>query len=350
MKKSFLFLILALIGLIAGFFFILPGTSFKQDNGTNTNAANQDKEDFYQDLKENYPDIYQMLPEDDKASFVIPGLLETETLVSNGDEKGKVKTARDMTPQGLSFVGDYIIISAYSKGKELNSVLWVIEKQSGEFLKTIVLPTISHVGGMAYDTEHQRLWITTTDEESTSQISALNLQTVLDDDFKQSKEAISFDYQINLEDISGSSYMTYHNQALFVGYFDKDDKGHIGYYKLDDNGFPQKDQNKATAVFDTPEQIQGIAIIKDKVIFSQSYGNKDSKLLVFNNPGIENWKHFTENSDQFIQQYTTPAYMQQVFANGDELYLLFESSATQYRLNPSVESTDRVIAITLPEK
>ncbi|MET3559078.1 hypothetical protein ABID29_002227 [Streptococcus rupicaprae] len=349
MKKSFLFLVLILIGLVAGFLFILPGTSFEQDDGTNTNAANQDKESFYQDLEENYPDIYQMLPEDGKTSFTIPGLLETETLVAKGDDKSKVQTARDMTPQGLSFVEDYIVISAYSKGKEHNSVLWLIEKESGEFVKTIVLPTISHVGGMAYDTDHQRLWITTTDDDSISQISALNLQTLLNDDFTKSHKAIAFDYQKNLEDITRSSYMTYHNKGLFVGYFDKDDKGHIGYYKLDDKGFPQEDQNQATAVFDTPEQIQGIAIVKDQVIFSQSYGNKESKLLVFENSGLENWTHFTEDSDQLIQQYTTPAYMQQVFADGDELYLLFESSATQYRLNPSVDSTDRIIAIILPD-
>lgn len=344
---SFMGLTIFLSLLVSLIVFVLPGTPFKSKDGTNTNAADKDLTAFYQELEKKYPDFYQLIPETGRSAYTIPGLLETETLGTKGEQKGNVQIATDMTPQGLSIFGDYMVISAYSKSKGYLSVLWLIDKNKGKFIKTIVLPTISHVGGMAYDNDHDRLWITTTDPKSDSQISAISLKNLLDYDFQKSEKAIEFDFQRNLKDISKSSYMTYHDQALFVGYFDKDEMGHIGYFKLDAKGFPQEEKNQATAVFDTPKQIQGMAIWKDQVIFSQSYGNKDSKLLIYDNPGIDKWREFLAE-DPNVQTITAPAYMQQVMANKNSLYLLFESSATKYRLNPKVTSIDRVIEIKLP--
>lgn len=356
MKKKVL-VPLVLLGLVAAvlFWWILPGTPLEKKDGTNTNAADKDIQLFYDELDQHYPQVYQRLPEQGHLTYTIPGLIQTATLIAKGDEKGEVETAEDMTPQGLTFVEDYVVISAYSKSLQYNSVLWLLDKQSGEFVKTIVLPTTSHVGGMAYDPIRQRLWVTTTDEQTASQISALDLVTLNQDDFSQTEEAITFDFKMDLGEIEKSSYMTYHENALFVGYFDKEEQGHVGYYQLDENGFPMKNEGQGnerrpSAVFDTAEQVQGMTFLGDYVVFSQSYGNKDSKLLYFANSGIEKWTDF-EEGEQVEESLVTPPYMQQIVAEGDALYLLFESSATKYRLNPTVTTIDRVIKINgLPEK
>lgn len=351
MKKRFIIhiiLICLVVMLAVGIWWILPGTPLKQQNGTNTNPADKDISLFYDELEKYYPQVFNRMPEKGRVTYTIPGLIQTATLVAKGQKKGEVEQAEDMTPQGLSFVENYVVISAYSKSYQYNSVLWLLDKETGKFIKTIVLPTTSHVGGITYDREHKRLWITTTDDATSSQISAINLKTMQQDDFSKSKEAIQFDYQMNLSQIEKSSYMTYYKKALFVGYFDKDDLGHVGYYKLDKKGFPinnngKQDNHRPSAVYDTVEQVQGMAFIGDKVVFSQSYGNKDSKLLYFDNPGIKKWNHFEE--ENIIEEIITPSYMQQIVSEKDFLYLLFESSATKYRLDPTVTSIDRVIKI-----
>lgn len=351
-KRTYILLVLTIVVALglALFFWILPGTAMKTKDGTNVNAADKDIEAFYDELKEYYPQVHERIPENGRVTYTIPGLIQTETIEAKGEDKGEVDTAEDMTPQGLSFVEDYVVISAYSKSHKYNSVLWLLDKKSGKFIKTIVLPTTSHVGGMAYDPDHQRLWVTTTDDESASQISALSLKGIESDNFAKSEKAINFDHQRNLEGVDKSSYMAYYKGSLFVGYFDKEDMGHLGYFELNDKGFPVKDGDmgyQATGVYDTPEQVQGLVVLEDKVIFSQSYASKDSKLLTFKNPGLDKWSSFEEGEDQ-ISELVTPPYMQQIVAEDDNLYLLFESSATKYRLNPLVKTIDRVIKIKAP--
>ncbi len=64
--------------------------------------------------------------------------MQAETIQSTGEEEGDSDQTEDMTPQGLSFLEDYVVISAYSNGGGFNSVLWVLDKKTGEYIKTIV--------------------------------------------------------------------------------------------------------------------------------------------------------------------------------------------------------------------
>lgn len=339
--------VLLLVGILI--WWVLPGTPHETQSGTNTNAADKELHQLVEVLKADYPDLYHRLSEDDKTTYVIPGLTQTATLLADGKAAGETDEAPDMTPQGMALVGDYLVISAYSKSYRYHSVLWLLDKQSGDFIKTVVLPTTSHVGGLAYDPDHERLWVTTTDDQSASQISAMELADLVADDFEKSGKPISFSHQFDLQGIDKSSYMTYHDQALYVGYFDKEELGHLGYFELTDQGLPpvedakERPSSQPSAVYDTPQQVQGLAILTDQVVFSQSYGNKDSKLLFFERPSEKPWSHFTPK--QVTEEWTAPAYMQQILGQDQDLYLLFESSATQYRLNPQVESIDRVIKI-----
>lgn len=348
MKKRYWFGVgvLLLVGVLT--WWVLPGIPHRSQSGTNTNAADKDLKSFYQVLEADYPKVYERLADEGKTTYTIPGLTQTPSLLAEGEMEGEEEEAGDMTPQGMSFVGDYLAISAYSKSYRYHSVLWLLDRKTGEFVKTIVLPTTSHVGGLAYDPDHERLWVTTTDQKSASKISALNLKDLEADDFTKTGKPIAFSHDIDLALVEKSSYMAYHDQALFVDYFDKDDLGHVGYFALDDHGFPvhegdEKALYEPNDVYDTPEKIQGLAFMEDQLILSQSYGNKDSKLLYFDLEDKDKLDHL--RGDQAVAELVTPAYMQQILAEGDFLYLLFESSATQYRLNPTVTSIDRVIKI-----
>ena len=132
-------------------------------DGTNTNAISYTDKQFFFALKERYPEIYQNIElENDQAYYVIPGLKQSSLIHHSGNQKGKVGIATDMTPQGLVVVENkYLIISAYSKSKAYNSVLWLLNLKNGQFIKTIALDDIDHVGAITFDDEHDRLWIAT---------------------------------------------------------------------------------------------------------------------------------------------------------------------------------------------
>ena len=61
-------------------------------------------------------------------------------------------------PAGLAVTDEYVLISAYCHTAKHNSVIYVINKETHRFIKEVVLPGLPHVGGLAYDPDHDMLW------------------------------------------------------------------------------------------------------------------------------------------------------------------------------------------------
>ena len=59
---------------------LYTGTKFKEENGTNTNPASKDLEEFYNELEEYYPEFYKNIATSIRATYVIPGLVQAETI------------------------------------------------------------------------------------------------------------------------------------------------------------------------------------------------------------------------------------------------------------------------------
>ena len=93
----------------------------------------------------------------DYGTYMIPGLKHTETQVFG--EKGTSDICTSMTPQGLAVTEDYLFVSSYCQTGTHNSVIYMIDKKSHEFIKEIVLRNKSHVAGWHTDTIHHNLWI-----------------------------------------------------------------------------------------------------------------------------------------------------------------------------------------------
>ena len=136
-------------------------------NGTNTNPVSYTDSNFLAKLKSAYPTVYRILDNDEiKAGYVIPGLEQSQAIYHTGQNKGKLGISKEMDPQGMAIIDDkYIAISAYSRGKIFNSVIWLIDKVSGHYIKTIALDAAYHVGGITYDEDKHQLWIATVDDE-----------------------------------------------------------------------------------------------------------------------------------------------------------------------------------------
>ena len=131
-------------------------------------------------LKANYPDIYKNLNFKQKPTFyVIPGLIQSAAIKYTPPGQGQPGIAYDMDPQGLAIIDHkYLIISAYSKSKTFDSVLWVLDFKTGRFVKTIALNNIDHVGGITYDEDHKRLWVATINQEQRAQVQSVPLKEI----------------------------------------------------------------------------------------------------------------------------------------------------------------------------
>ncbi|HGK7331250.1 TPA: hypothetical protein ACJ51R_000417 [Streptococcus suis] len=356
MKKKWWLLASILVLLGIGAYVLLEPSTPKQVlvNGTNVNAASYSDAVFTKELAERYPDLAgRLLPEGEQSSYVIPGLEQSQAIVHSGSQAGQLGLATDMDPQGMAIIEEkYMAISGYSKSKAYNSVIWLLDKKTGDYIKTLALDDIDHVGGISYDEDHDRLWVATVDKTNRAQVEALDLATIEAYDVNQSKQAIAFDYSIDLADVKLSSYMAYHHGQLYVGYFDKTAKGILAAYPVAADGqlnveVNAKGEAEPSQTWVTAEKIQGISFYGDKILLSQSYGSKNSVLYIFDNRLSD--PKFDLGTDDAIASLTLPPYLEQIIGHQDQVFLLFESASHKYRQNPLLFHMDRIIKISIAD-
>lgn len=288
----------------------------------------------------------------DYGTYVIPGLTATETQVFG--EKGTSCICTSMTPQGLAVTENYVLVSAYCYSKTHNSVIYVIDKKSHKFVKEIVLRNKSHVGGLAYDPIHHNIWIAGM-SRGIPQVNAITLKQLEDYSFQKENLPITYSQSYDLYAIARSSFLTYYNKALYVGYFTENTASILEEYSITDDGTlvtqlltDSLDKSDAITPIALPsdmrvitEQAQGVAFYKDKILFSHSYGIFPSSLQVFNN----SLQKLLEE-DSAIQDIRFPEKLEQIYVDGDDLYVLFESAAYGYRAS-SLFKMDRILKLNL---
>lgn len=342
------FLLLALALIAFALYRQLTSPKVVLKEGNNINPIISSDRRFMLELEEKYPDLTKQLDrsESAKGTYVIPCLKQSQSLkqTKNGN---RAVLANDMVPQGLAILNeDYLVISAYSKSKKFNSVLWLIERKTGKFIKTIVLENKEHLGAIAYDNDNQVLWIATIGNHSVAQVQALTLKQIKNYDFKDSNQSISFSKTEHLKGIKETSYMSYHQGKLYIGYFKLKGQGKLAVFSIDKEGQLLKSKEKLAKpvrVLDTYSDIQGISFYKDSIFMTQSYGLNKSKLIIFDNKLSD--PKFQLNKGQIESQLKLPPYLEQALGYEGKIYLLFESGSMKYRLNPLLFNLDRVLIL-----
>ena len=129
--------ILLVVGIIGGsYWYYAFQYRAEVEPETNRKVTNTDSvytmEQYLKTLKRNQT-VYKYACDEaevdnDYGTYVVPGLKSTRTLKVKGDGEAEVCTS--MTPQGLAFTEDYILVSAYCKTKAHDSVIYVIDKES----------------------------------------------------------------------------------------------------------------------------------------------------------------------------------------------------------------------------
>ncbi len=284
------------------------------------------------------------------STAIIPGLRSTRTTVG---KLHAITTCTSMTPQGMAVTEDYIFVSAYCHTHEHNSVIYMLNRHTHDFIKEIVLPNRAHVGGMAYDPIHRNVWVSGGTSGAAKAV-AYPLKTLEKYDLDADSSPVKATYSYTLASIDRNSYMTYNNNSLMIGYFATDGESTLQRFDITERGGLQSQiiadydevHESVTADFlaTTSKWIQGVAASGDKIVLSSSYGILDSELQVYSNANPDGDDNFTRSNALHVIRF--PRMMEQIYIFGDKLYCLFESAAYAYRRYPG-ERMDRILIIDL---
>lgn len=242
-------------------------------------------------------------------SFAMPGLYG----------KDLPPVCEDVIVQGFAKVKDRLVVTAYSKSGNNDSVLFVLNSD-GKLDKIVSLGFKAHTGGTAYDEVHDLLWITGKEGE----VYALSWQKI---ESENTAGEIIHSFQaglVNHNDSKVASFLDVFDGKLYVGSYVDGKEGYLNCYDITNPAEPVLISEQSI-----PERIQGITFEKgqDKtwVMFSQGYQTEDSRLLVF---------EYSTESQGYIEPeaaFVLPEGAEQIEATQDGLYLLFESAARPYR-------------------
>ncbi|MDO5135840.1 MAG: hypothetical protein Q4D55_07280 [Eubacteriales bacterium] len=284
------------------------------------------------------------------GTYIVPGLKSTRTLLTSEGDQPAICTS--MTPQGLAITDQYVLISAYCHTNRHNSVIYVVDKKTHRFVKEIVLPGQPHAGGLAYDQEHGILWYSSNTEELAQAVS-VTMEEVEDYAYEDGPRPISLHQECSLYGIIRDSFMTFYEGCLYVGCFTKYTESAIARYGVDDQGCLVNTVDEGLGMdFEMAvpldyatisEQAQGMAFYKDKLLLSHSFGILPSRIVVYERSDKQ--LYVDENS---AISYRFPERMEQIWVDGDDLYILFESGAYAYSAW-SVNIVDRVLKLSLPK-
>jgi len=301
---------------------------------------------------------------DDFGMYKIPGLYSAKTLRLGTND---IVDGRTMTPQGITVTEKYLLISAYSHDHQDHSVIYLLDRQTHHFIKTVVLPGRPHLGGIAYDPKHQRVWVTT--GGPLAGLASIDLKELESYQLKNGS-VISYHQQILLKELSHASALTYNSGVLVVGYFTLGEYGRMATYRLNSQGDLMIAADEKISSFDqgkreypgmipvlssqfarslgswkTLDMIQGIAFYKDYLIMSQSWGpDRSGKIYFFDLNKVDDF--FSIKDAAFA--IDTPPYIEQISVANDQIFAVFEGGAWPYRTrNPVL--VDHVIQLDITD-
>lgn len=327
----------------------------KAKDGASISPAWHNFKSYQKALRENYSFINKVstyVPPRtwDGKDFVIPGLISTK---SYDFSTKKYNTATAMTPQGIAVANKYILLTAYDGEHKHASVIYVLNKKTGKYIKTIQVSGRPHLGGIAYDPVAKNVWVTGSVGKS-SALASFSLKAMKD--YKAGSHApIEYNHQIAIPAIEKASTVTYYDGQLFVGFFNMYGRGKVAAYTIARSGKNKGSitNNEIKSVTGTlqwsdptgetsmDKQIQGIAIYQDKIFLSQSYGSGDSKLYVFPTTALNALDE--KNAELVIDM---PPYLEQITAYKGQLLCVFESASSIYA-RPRITVMDRILSMNI---
>lgn len=262
-----------------------------------------------------------------EKSYVIPGLAGT-------DVDGFY--SKSMCPQGITFAEGYLLLSAYDRNQEENSVIYVMKKSNRKLLMTIVLPNKTHAGGIAYDGTN--LWVTQTN--TVRSIFFGDIHSAI----KEGKKEYLAQYRTICTLSHAASALTLYKGRLWVASYDELKAGYLGAYVIKNKADePTLEEYAMTRI---PTRVQGLVFTDaGKLILSRSCQTNEGKrgflhVLDVYRPKLSKLAEGTITLGTVKKTVEMPTMNEEVAIAGKYLYVNFESAA----FSTAVKRMDRVCA------
>lgn len=246
------------------------------------------------------------------------------------NDEMEIPIENSMVPQGITLLDDYVLTTSYDYTNEQNSIVYVLNRQ-GELLHTCHLYNHAHVGGIAYDKEHDLVWICGTngciDAYATSSILNKKIATPTYSQLDVGNGLPNYKNPF----ANSVSYLTLYNNELFVGNFSLTGPGNVKRYGISIDPETKVLTLSFHGSFQVPTKVQGLTFYEKGedtyILLSRSYGKYfPSVLQIFNYD--ENISSYNEELPSI--SYELPSMLEQVTAEGNALYTIFESAAKPY--------------------
>ena len=297
---------------------------------------------------------------------VIPGLRGAWSINAKTKKAG---FGNNWVPQGVTQSKDAIYMSLYDGNHKLNSIIVQVNKHNAKYNKTLILRSKSHVGGITYDNDHQRLLLSDDAAQTKGAgISYVSQREIDAYSAKATQQPIK-STRIELHLARATSAITlYNNQLFFVKYGQNKKNRSILALPLNANGLPAPvtmKQMKAWAlelapkfagktldqevnmVFKSPiqkkvinssnnglDRLQGIAIAKSGLtLLSQSNGSAPGKIWILV-PGNKSWTKLDLTAPKSRSKIiNVPNSVEDISLDPSEKHIsmIFESGAKAYR-------------------
>lgn len=247
-------------------------------------------------------------------SFIVPGLKVTNVAGFN---------ATRMVPQSIFFTDEYLLISAYDYDKKLESVIYVMDKETKKYVTTVVLPHKGHVGGMASDGTN--LWLAYGKNVQCLKMSTIEASEVME---KKYTEIYRFTTACPLGQTA--SYVTFYKDRLWVGAYNEQTEKNVYVYQIDNKEeTPTLTQTNQMMM---PNRTQGIAFTKNgRMIVSRSCQTKAGRRGFMSQ--LEVYKPSLDFDQTVLKRkkkkktVQLPPMNEGVAVDGSYTYVIYESSA-----------------------
>ncbi|WP_349430080.1 hypothetical protein [Weissella confusa] len=292
---------------------------------------------------------YPVMHDDLQYAIALPGLQGAWSLKAGqaSVDKHQLIKVDTLDPQGIAVSRNEIFVSAYDHAHKANSVIYVLNKWTGRYIKTLVLQYQDHAGGISYDSDHQLLWVA--GHNGKDSVLYGIAQADIDSYDIRSKLPIGYQQDFTLKTAINASTVAYYDGALWVGYFTRAGLGNVQKFAIngDSNatlmvGQPVGDKDPSIVagnkLYESVPELQGISANSNHVMITSSFSNADSKLVRFNKG---------DDGKMTNGMYVTmPPFLEGVNYDGDtdRFYALFESATPVYRIKTKAV-VDRIVYI-----
>lgn len=211
-------------------------------------------------------------------------------------------------PQGLTKLDDNtLIISYYDFYESAKSIVALMDRATGTWLRTYPLDITGHVGGIAMTSGY--LWVADGSRMRRYPRSQLSRSggTPL---------TATASYPV-----AASSYAYAEGETLWVGHFNADARDYMYSYPVTGGALGSTWSQRVY----TPSRVQGVIVTGTRIVWSQSYGRDNDSQLIY-------WPRGTAyNGSSAIGRWlVAPNMSQGLVVAGARIQVIFESCSSAY--------------------